>query len=136
MTDHDNSAPRVRLGPRALAMMLNEAGDEKPTGSHLESAIAELQGARPATAMLAQISESILRLRSMIMASVLTDQGEVDLAMQQLHNAIGKNLVDAAKDSGLNGEKLSEVDAQLMQRIDHSFLPAKTKQAEIEDRER
>lgn len=130
---HDN---QKRLGPLAMALMIEEAGDEKPNGSHLEAAIARLQEAVSIPSVLLEMSESILRLRTMIMAAVLTDQEEIDQAMKQLHDAIGKDIVRAAKESAIDDAKLAQIDAQLTQRMEQSFLPTKARQIEPEDRER
>ncbi len=127
---------RPRLGPLAVRLMEEEAGEEKPNGSHLDAAIARLQVEKSNATMLLEISESILRLRSMIMASVLTDHDEVDKAMKQLHDAIGKDMLEASRSNGQLDQNVAEVDRQLVQQVEQSFLPARSKQLQHEDRER
>lgn len=82
------------------------------------------------------MNESIVRLSSMILAHVLTDDGDVNEAMTELYQAITRDIQGAAKDTRSEDEGLPKVkafvDKQVTEITGHVFA----KEDDLAERER
>lgn len=96
--------------PRALDLIIAEAGDDKPSAEHLEIAILKLQLIDPSTVgILTTMNESIVRLSSMILAHVYTADGDVNEAMKELYDSISTDIQAATKGTKSHDEKLPKL---------------------------
>ncbi len=136
MTQNDQTA-RIRLGVRANALMEAEAGDDRPTAQHLETAIAKLEAVDPAiVGSLKTMNRNMARLSSMILAHVMTEEDEVNEALKELQQAIMGEIKTATQDTRMHDPKLPELQEVLERRVVEIVATPKAKDREIADRER